>query len=172
MNGITGSAGFGANNNNNTSSLFGQSKPAFGATATTGGGGLFGSGTAATTGASGGFGGFGSTNNNNSTTGGGLFGSQSKPAFTANSGGGGLFGGGNSGGFGSTTNQPANAFGVSSALSQNNAVCEGTGSTPYTASPEKDGSMTNQYQSISFMAPYKNFSLEVSYISWFLIGRC
>ena len=170
---ITGSAGFGANNNNNTTSLFGQSKPAFGATPTTGGGGLFGSSTAATSGTPGGFGGgFGSTNTNNNTTGGGLFGSQPKPAFGGNAGGGGLFGGGNTSGFGSTTNQPTNAFGASSALSQNNAVCEGTGSTPFTVVPEKDGNMNNHYQSISFMAPYKNFSLEVKITFWVLDGNC
>ena len=157
-----GSGGFGTTTPNTNG--FGQ-RPGFGNTTTTSGGGLFGGGTA-TTGASGGFGGFGNSNNN-TASGGSLFGSTAqKPAFGGGNTGGGIFGGGSSnvaGGFGS--NQQTGAFGtpISSALGQNNVECQGTGSTPFTAHTEKEGtgSMTNHYQSISFMAPYKNFSFEV-----------
>lgn len=93
-----------------------------------------------------------------------MFGSTaSKPAFGNGSTGGGLFGSTNTGGFGSTNNQQTSGFGASTALNQNNAVCEGTGSTPFSAYTEKEGTgaMTNHFQSISFMAPYKNFSFEV-----------
>ena len=161
---MTGSGGFGSAATNPTP--FGQNRPAFGAPATTtSGGGLFGSGTA-TAGAGGGFGGFGNTTNNNNASGGGLFGAP-KPAF-GNGNTGGLFGGSNTSntGFGATNNQQTSAFGapISSALGNNNAECQGTGSTPFQAFTEKDGtsSMSNHFQSISFMAPYKNFSFEVS----------
>ena len=159
-----GSGGFGSASTNTTP--FGQNRPEFGAPATTtSGGGLFGGGTA-TAGASGGFGGFGNTSNNNNASGGGLFGA-SKPAFGSGTAGG-LFGGGNTqnNGFGSTNNQQTSAFGapVSSALGNNNAECQGTGSTPFQALTEKEGasSTSNHFQSISFMAPYKNFSFEAS----------
>ena len=165
----TGSSGFGAGNTG--SGGFGQNRPAFGAATTTSGGGLFGSGTA-TAGTSGGFGGFGNTNNsNNNASGGALFGSAAaKPAFGAVNTGGGLFGGGNTtGGFGSGNTQTTGAFGQpnSSALGQNVGECQGTGNTPFSAFTEKEsatGSMTNHFQSISFMAPYRNFSFEVSRI--------
>ena len=147
---------------------FGQNRPAFGASTTSSGGGLFGGGTA-TAGTTSGFGGFGSsTNNNNNTSAGGLFGSTQKPAFGVGNTAGGLFGGGSTGGgFGSTNNQQqTSAFGapISSALGTNNAECQGTGSTPFSAFTEKEGTgnTTNHFQSISFMAPYKNFSFEVS----------
>ena len=160
------SGGFGAAS---STTPFGQNRSGgFGATTSTAGGGLFGSGTA-TAGTSGGFGGFGSNSNNNNASGGGLFGSAPKPAFGAtNTGtGGGLFGsGGTGGGFGSTNNQSAGAFGQpnSTALGANVGECQGSGSTPFTAFTEKEGTgaMTNHFQSISFMAPYKNFSFEVS----------
>ncbi|KAG8531067.1 uncharacterized protein KY384_004424 [Bacidia gigantensis] len=160
--GNTNTGGFGSNNTTNTTSLFGaQNKPAFGSTTSgSGGGGLFGSGTA-TTGNSGGFGAFGSNNNNNQNTG-GLFGSTttSKPAFGGGSTGGGLFGSPNTG-FGTTNNQSTGAFG-SAPFGQGNATCEGTGSTPFSAYTEKEGTsnITNHYQSVSFMAPYKNWSFE------------
>ncbi len=54
---------------------------------------------------------------------------------------------------------------MSSALSQNNAECQGTGGTPFSATTEKEnttGNMTNHFQSISVMQPYKNFSFEAS----------
>ncbi len=162
MNFVTGTGGFGTT----TTTPFGQTRPAFGAS-TTSGSGLFG-GSTATAGSTGGFGGFGSTtNNNNSNSGGGLFGSTQKPAFGTGNTGGGLFGTGNTGGgFGSTNNQQqTGAFGapISSALGTNNAECQGTGSTPFSAYIEKEGAgnTNNHFQSISFMAPYKNFSFEV-----------
>ena len=158
---VTGTGGFGTNN-----APFGQNRPAFGASTTSSGGGLFGGGTA-TAGTASGFGGFGSTTNNNNTSSGGLFGSTPKPAFGGGNTAGGLFGSGNTGGgFGSTNNQQASAFNapISSALGMNNAECQGTGSTPFSAYTEKEGTgnTTNHFQSISFMAPYKNFSFEVS----------
>lgn len=129
---------------------------------------MFGSNTA-TAGTSTGFGGFGS---NNANTGGGLFGGSgvSKPAFGSSqpATGTSLFGGGGgTGGFGSSNNQTTTAFGgapLSSALASNNAECQGTGSTPFQTTSEKEGTgnLTNHYQSITFMQPYKNFSFEVS----------
>ena len=160
-----GTGGFGVATTNTTP--FGQTRPAFGASTTTGGSGLFGGGTA-TAGSTSGFGGFGSTTNSNNTSGGGLFGSTQKPAFGGGNTGGGLFGSANTGGgFGSANNQPqAGAFGapISSALGTNTAECQGTGSTPFSAYTEKEGTgnTTNYFQSISFMPPYKNFSFEVS----------
>lgn len=64
-------------------------------------------------------------------------------------------------------NQTTSAFGQpnSTALGGNVGECQGTGSTPFTAWTEKEngtGNMTNHFQSISFMGPYKNFSFEVS----------
>ena len=151
----TGTGGFGAATTN--ASPFGQNRPAFGAPATTTSGSLFGS-TTATAGSTGGFGGFGNTNNN--TSGGGLFGAQ-KPAF----GGGSLFGSSTTPntGFSLNSNQQSSAFPISSALGGNNAECQGTGNTPFTAFTEKEatGGVTNHFQSISFMQPYKNFSFEV-----------
>ena len=163
-----GTSGFGSALTNSTP--FGQNRPAFGSS-TTSAGGLFGSGTA-TSGTSGGFGGFGgnsnNSGNNNNASSGGLFGSASKPAFGANTGGG-LFGGGGNtaGGFGSSNTQNTSAFGTSSALGQNVGECQGTGSAPFQPFTEKEGgtgNQTNHFQSISFMAPYKNFSFEVSFL--------
>ncbi len=110
------------------------------------------------------FSGFGA--NSAGTTSGGMFGAPNKPAFggTQGSSGGSLFGGGT--GFGSQPNQPTSAFGapISSALGPNSAECQGTGSTPFQATTEKEGTTSgiNHFQSISFMQPYKNFSFEVS----------
>lgn len=163
-NSVIGTGGFGVATTNTTP--FGQNRPAFGASTSTGGNGLFGGGTA-TAPSTGGFGGFGSTtNNNNNTSTGGLFGSTQKPAFGGGNTGGGLFGN-TGGGFGTTNNQQqTGAFGapISSALGANNAECQGTGSTPFLAYTEKEGtgSMNNHFQSVSFMQPYKNFSFEVS----------
>ena len=163
--------GFGSTPANN--SAFGQNRPAFGASnPTTSGGGLFGGGTA-TAGTSGGFGGFGA-NTNNTTSSGGLFGQNAqKPAFGSGNTGSGLFGN-TGGGFGQTNTQTTGAFGapVSSALSQNNAECQGTGGTPFSAFTEKEGSSnaTNNFQSISFMPPYQKFSFEVRPLK-FLKGR-
>ena len=166
---IPGSSGFGSTSNNNSSPFGQQNKPAFG-TATSGGG-LFGS---TTTTAGGGFGGFGSTSTNNSA-GGGLFGSTPKPAFggSGTTTGSGLFGSTNNNtGFGSTNNQSTGSFG--SPFGQNNAVCEGTGSTPFSAVTEKEGSsnVTNHFQSVSCMPPYKNWSFEVSQSEISVCSRC
>jgi len=131
---------------------------------TTGGGGLFGGGTA-TAGTSGGFGGFGGTTANNNA-GGGLFGQPAaqKPAFGAGTTGGGLFGGNAGGGFGQPSNQTVGAFGGPANIGQNVPECQGTGSTPFQAFSEREGngSMTNHFQSISTMEPYKKYSYEVS----------
>lgn len=159
----TGTGGFGSGTTN-SSPFSQQQKPLFGASTTaTSGGGLFGSGTA-TAAPSSGFGGFG--NNNNSSTGNSLFGSTPKPAFGSSTNGGGLFGGGNTQttGFGAANNQQTGPFGNPMIGGANNAECQGTNSTPFTAFQDKEGngSMTNHYQSISFMQPYKNFSFEVS----------
>ena len=150
-------SGFGATSSSSTP--FGAGKPAFsaGSTSTSG---LFGSTPSTSTPAFGGFGG-----NSTSNTSGGLFGAANKPAFGATqSSGGSLFGGGSV--FGSPANQTTSAFGapLSSALGSNSAECQGTGSTPFSAYTEKEGtgSQMNHFQSISFMQPYRNFSFEVS----------
>ena len=150
-------SGFGATGSGSTP--FGAQKPAFGAGSTSSGG-LFGSTPSTSTPAFGGFGG-----SNTSNTSGGLFGASNKPAFGGTQpSGGSLFGGGS--GFGSQTNQTTSAFSapLSSALGSNSAECQGTGSTPFQAYTEKEGtgSQMNHFQSISFMQPYKNFSFEVS----------
>lgn len=122
-------------------------------------------GNQATSGSSGAFGGgFGSSNAN--TNSGGLFGTANKTTFGGSqpSSSGTLFGSGSST-FGSNNTQPQSAFGapISSALSANNADCQGTGSTPFQAFTEKEGAASNQinhFQSITFNQPYKNFSFE------------
>ncbi|MCJ1249171.1 hypothetical protein MMC30_006394 [Trapelia coarctata] len=167
---ITSSTGSGFGTSNSTP--FGAAKPAFGAS-TTSSGSLFGS-TTATSGTTA-FGGFGSTPANTSSSsgfgggaaGGGLFGTTPKPTFgTGGSTGGGLFGTGSTGSaFGSGTSQPTSMFSgpQSTALGGNTADAPGTGSTPFQAFTEKDApgnSLTNQFQSISFMQPYQKYSFE------------
>ena len=159
--GATGGFGSGSG-----TSSFGQNRASgFGATTSTAGSGLFGSGTA-TAGTSGGFGGFGgnsNTNNNtNNASGGGLFKSPFGASITAGNNAP-AFGASTGGGFGSASNQSTGMFNQpnSTALGANIGECQGTGSTPFTAFTEKEGSTTNHFQSISFMAPYKNFSAEV-----------
>ncbi|KAL3423762.1 nucleoporin autopeptidase [Phlyctema vagabunda] len=177
--GSTGGA-FGTTQN---AGAFGASKPSgFGASATTGGG-LFGSNTATTTGTSGGFGGFGG--NNSQTTSGGfgtnnttsLFGGGSKPATTG-------FGGAapttstGFGGFGQNNNNNTNAatggFGGSPAIGAT-GECQGTGSTPFQATVEKEPNTTsnqqNSFQSISFQAPYQKFSPEELRLADYAQGR-
>ena len=153
--------GFGAGASNSTAP-FGGGTSAFGSNATTSSS-LFG-GTPATANSSTGFGGFGGSNTNNTSN--SLFGGTGKSTFGGNTSGGSLFGGGTTGtGFGSTTNQPSSAFGapISSALAPATAESQGTGSTPFQPFTEKESgsNVANQYQSISFMQPYKNFSFEV-----------
>lgn len=158
----TAGTGFGATSTNATP--FGSNRSGFGTNATTSGA-MFGSNTA-TAGASSGFGGFGATNNNNNTSG-SLFGGSNKSAFgTGNASGGSIFGGGSGGNaFGTASNQPTSAFGapLSSALGANVAESQGTASTPFQATLEKESgtATSNNYQSISFMQPYKNYSFEV-----------
>lgn len=77
-----------------------------------------------------------------------------------------MFGGG--GGFGSNTNNntttgafgsTGSGFGAAAAPPPNN----GTGVAPFSAFSEKDGATGNQsqqYQTITFMSPYQNYSLE------------
>ena len=162
---------FDTGNNTNTgfgssSSPFSQNRSTFGAPQQSAGG-LFGGGTT-TNNTNTGFGGFGGNNNaNNSSTGGGLFGGgANKPAFGAGTTtGGGLFGGSGSTGGGFGQPQNTNAFGgaTGSALGPGVPESQGTGSTPFQATTEKEGtgSQTNHFQSISCMLPYKNYSTEV-----------
>ncbi|KAL9614351.1 MAG: hypothetical protein Q9167_001154 [Letrouitia subvulpina] len=156
-----GSGGFGATGS--TSTPFGSSNTGFGSTNNTSGG-IFG-GNQATSGSSGGFGG-GFSSGNANTNSGGLFGAANKTPFGGSqpSSSGTLFGSG-SNTFGSNNTQPQSAFGapISSALSANNADCQGTGSTPFQAYTEKEGTVgnqTNHFQSLTFNQPYKNFSFE------------
>ncbi|KIV80411.1 hypothetical protein PV11_07911 [Exophiala sideris] len=175
--------GFGNNTTPNTSgSLFGN-KPAsnpFGASTNTGGG-LFGSSTtqnntgfgSSTTG------GFGSTNTGagfGGNTGGSTFSfgnAANKPAFGSTNTTTPLFGQGGSGttgGFGSST---FGAAGAGTALSnQPVPPSDGTASTPFTPTLEKDASgQSNNYQSINFMAPYQKYSFEELRIADYNAGR-
>ncbi|PLB55023.1 hypothetical protein P170DRAFT_421646 [Aspergillus steynii IBT 23096] len=159
--------GFGANTQNQSNSLF--SKPAgsgFG-TGTSTGGGMFGSGTTPTAGGSG-FGstGFGASANTGGFgspgAGGSIFGNKSGgTGFGSSAGTGGAFGSG--GGFGSNTATPTTGFGSGTGSAfQSVPPSDGTGSTPFSAFTEKDGasSVTNHYQSISFMQPYSKYCFE------------
>lgn len=153
-------------------SLFGQSKPAFGAT-TSAGTSLFGN---TATAGSGGFGTgsspFGGTTANSSpfgggNTGGGFSFGQSKPAF-GSGGGTGLFGSSSSAtgttGFGNTQTNPFGQAGVGTALGQGVPPSEGTAITPFNPTNEKEptGNGTNSFQSINFMPAYSKYSFEVS----------
>jgi nuclear pore complex protein Nup98-Nup96 len=167
---ICSTGGFGQSTG--TTSLFGPSKPAFGAT-TSSGTSLFGN--TATAGSSG-FGGssstFGGTTANNSTFGGsnpvgGFSFGQPKPAF-GSGGGTGLFGstGSTAGGsgFGTSQSNPFGQAGAGTALGQGVPPSEGTNITPFNATNEKDptGNGTNSFQSINFMPAYSKYSFEVS----------
>ncbi|KAF2830909.1 hypothetical protein CC86DRAFT_379124 [Ophiobolus disseminans] len=175
-----GGGGFGSNTGN---TAFG-SKP-FGSSTT--GGGLFGGSSTGT-----GFGGFGSNNNNNNNasttpafgasnnTAGSLFGGA-KTGFGASTGtgGGGLFGGNTGGGFGTTaanTNTNTGGFGATGGgfASNQNQPNNGTASTPFSAFSEKDGATgnaTSQYQTITFISPYQNYSLEELRVADYNQGR-
>lgn len=168
--------GFGSNN---TTSAFGQNKPAFGAPATTSAGtGLFGGGNAT---APGGFGGFGSNTNQSSgfgstSTGGGLFGAN-KPAttFGNTSNTGGLFGGGGAatttGGFGAGT---AGGFGSGTGFGgAQSAQCQGTDGIPFQPVNEKETGTGGQiqYQTITTMDQYKNWSFEELRVADYLKGK-
>lgn len=164
-------SGFGASTT--ATNPFGGNRTAFG-TSPASSGSMFGSNTA-TAGTSNAFGGFGGTNS--SSTSGSLFAGSSKPAFgSGNTSSGSLFGGGSGGNsFGASNNQTTSAFGnpLSSALGANTADCQGTGSTPFQAYTEKESgsNVSNQYQSISFMQNYKNFSFEVCYHHVFCVAE-
>lgn len=173
----SGFTGFGSSTNTGTS-LFGN-KPATGFGANTATTGLFGgnNNTTTTTGfGSGGFGtstsagGFGSnTNTNNSFS----FGNNAnKPAFGASTttplfgqGGAGTTGGfGNTGAFGSS--------GTGTALNQPVGPSEGTASTPFAPTSEKEpNGVTNNYQSITFQQPYQKYSFEELRLADYNAGR-
>ncbi|KIX06323.1 uncharacterized protein Z518_04298 [Rhinocladiella mackenziei CBS 650.93] len=177
--------GFGSNNNNNNNnnssgSLFGN-KPAsnpFGSSTTNTGGGLFGGSTNNTAGfgsSTGGFGNntstFGSNTNTNSAF---TFGNANKPAFGSNTSSTPLFGQGGAGTTGTFGTQ--NAFGAAgsgTALSnQPVPPSEGTASTPYAPTLEKDNAGQNSnYQSINFMAPYQKYSFEELRLADYNAGR-
>ncbi|KAE8133421.1 nuclear protein 96-domain-containing protein [Aspergillus pseudotamarii] len=186
--GTSSGGGFGAGTQNQSNSLFGSQNRTGGfGTGTSTGGSLFGGGagatTATTTTPSGGFGGFGSTGNtggfgsSNNTTGGGLFGNKTATGTGTGTGTGfgsstGTTGGfGTSGGFGSGTA----GFGSGSGTAFQQAVppSDGTGSTPFSPFTEKDGntSVTNHYQSISFMQPYNKYSFEELRLGDYQQGR-
>jgi nuclear pore complex protein Nup98-Nup96 len=158
------------------SSLFGAKPNPFGASTTTantgGGGGLFGA-ASQTTPAFGGTGGFGNANN---TTSGFSFG-QSKPAaFGAGATGGSLFSSGQATAnpFGNTSSSPFGA-GSGTALSpQPVPPSDGTASTPFAVTVEKDtptSSQSNAYQSITFQQPYQKYSFEELRLADYNAGR-
>ncbi|KIX97209.1 uncharacterized protein Z520_07324 [Fonsecaea multimorphosa CBS 102226] len=173
-----GSPGFGGNTNT-SGSLFGN-KPAtnpFGSTTTNTGGGLFGSSNTNTGFGSGG--GFGSTNNNafgsNTGSSGFSFGGASKPAFGSSTNSTPLFGQGGAGttsGFGSTSS-PFGAAGSGTALSnQPVPPSEGTASTQYAPTLEKEAAgLSSNYQSINFMPPYQKYSFEELRLADYNAGR-
>ncbi|RAL17550.1 nucleoporin family protein [Aspergillus homomorphus CBS 101889] len=160
--------GFGTNNQTQGNSLFGTSKPSgFGTTQPSGTGSLFGSNATSTAGNSG-FGGFGSPANTGSSgfggsTGGGLFGANKTTGGFGNTTGTTGFGtsGGSTGGFGGGV-APAFGGGSGTAFGQAVPPSDGTGSTPFSPFTEKDAasSVTNHYQSITFMQPYSKYSFE------------
>ncbi|KAK1138831.1 hypothetical protein N8T08_001748 [Aspergillus melleus] len=166
--GTSTGGGFGANTQNQSNSLF--SKPAgsgFG-TGTSTGGGMFGGGT--TTAGGSGFGstGFGASANTGgfgspgAGGGGSIFGNKSGgTGFGSSAGTGGAFGSG--GGFGSNNATSNTGFGSGAGSAfQSVPPSDGTGSTPFSAYTEKEGTsnVTNQYQSISFMQPYSKYCFE------------
>jgi nuclear pore complex protein Nup98-Nup96 len=125
----------------------------------------------------GGFGGGAATNNTTTsgfggtnTSGGGLFGSKPSGFGTAatTTGSSNMFGASNntSGGFGTNTSTgfgTSNTSGGFGAGASNIAPNNGTGTTPFQAIQEKEAGNANsqaQYQTITFMQPYQNFSLE------------
>ncbi|OJJ40627.1 hypothetical protein ASPWEDRAFT_101797 [Aspergillus wentii DTO 134E9] len=181
--GSGGGFGSGTQNNQSNSLFGGQNRTGSGfGTSTSGGGSLFGGGTSTAGGTGfgggGGFGGStGSTGGFGSTgtgTGGGLFGSKpatggfgSPAGTTGTTGGFGSTAGG--GGFGST----GFGGGTGTAFQQAVPPCEGTGSTPFNPFTEKDGNstVTNHYQSISFMQPYSKYSFEELRLGDYQQGR-
>ncbi|KAE8145513.1 nuclear protein 96-domain-containing protein [Aspergillus avenaceus] len=189
--GTSSGGGFGSNTNNQSGSLFGSQNRTSGfGTGTSAGGSLFGGGGTSTTGTGGGFGGFGSTSNSgggfgsSNNTGGGLFGNKTGGGFGGSTGT--TTGGfGTSGGFGTGagagaatgtgTGTGTGAFGSGTGTAFQQAVppSDGTGSTPFNAFTEKDGntSVTNHYQSISFMQPYSKYCFEELRLGDYQQGR-
>ncbi|KAH0556405.1 hypothetical protein GP486_005674 [Trichoglossum hirsutum] len=172
----TGGGGFGTNTNAGTSTnLFGAKPSGFG-TATTTSGSIFGSGTS-TAPTSNAFGGFGSTTTTTpfggGTTGGNIFASN-KSSFggtnTTGTTGTNIFGGGTGSAFGANASTTS-AFPASTALGGTPEQCPGTGGTPFQPFTEKEASITNQYQSISFQQPYQRFSFEELRLADYLQGR-
>ncbi|RAQ42529.1 nucleoporin SONB [Aspergillus flavus] len=181
--------GFGTGAQNQSNSLFGSQNRTggFGTGTSATGGSLFGGNaggtTATTTTTGGGFGGFGSTGNtggfgsSNNTTGGGLFGNKTATATGTGTGFGsstGATGGfGTSGGGFGTSGTTGFGSGSGTAFQQAVPPSDGTGSTPFSAFTEKDGntSVTNHYQSISFMQPYNKYSFEELRLGDYQQGR-
>jgi nuclear pore complex protein Nup98-Nup96 len=168
---IFSSTGFGTNTQTQNTSLFGSGTQnrtsGFGTTANTGQG-LFG-GTTPNTGATSGFGtgtGFGTTSTGTTGFGGsantntGLFGNKAGTGFGTSSTGTTGFGASGTTGFGAGATNTG--FGGTGTAFQGAQTCEGTGGTPFNPFTEKDtnSSVTNHYQSISFMQPYSKFSFE------------
>ncbi|BAE58206.1 unnamed protein product [Aspergillus oryzae RIB40] len=187
--GTSSGGGFGTGAQNQSNSLFGSQNRTggFGTGTSATGGSLFGGNaggtTATTTTTGGGFGGFGSTGNtggfgsSNNTTGGGLFGNKTATATGTGTGFGsstGATGGfGTSGGGFGTSGTTGFGSGSGTAFQQAVPPSDGTGSTPFSAFTEKDGntSVTNHYQSISFMQPYNKYSFEELRLGDYQQGR-
>jgi nuclear pore complex protein Nup98-Nup96 len=180
------STGFGSNNTASATSLFGPKPNPF-ATSTSAantGGSLFGNtGTANTA-----FGntnaGFGASNTantgfgaNNNTGSGFSFGQNKTSAFGSGATGGlfGQSGQGTTGGFGAASSSPFGGSGSGTALSnQPVPPSEGTASTPFAPTVEKDtptSTQSNAYQSISFMPPYQKYSFEELRLADYNSGR-
>ncbi|KAJ5595273.1 uncharacterized protein N7459_001481 [Penicillium hispanicum] len=169
--------GFGSNTQNQSNSLFGsQSRPGgfgtttntsgnlFGGTSTPGTGSSFGSGGGFGTGNTGAFG-------SNTNTSGGLFGNKPAGTFGSSTTGGSTFGSNTGFGGAGATNT---GFGASGTAFQGNPpTCEGTGGTQFSPFTEKDNNstVTNHYQSVSFMQPYSKFSFEELRLADYQQGR-
>ena len=101
-------------------------------------------------------------------TGGGIFSADTTPAFgSQNNTGGILFGSGGGVNAVGTTRQYAFGFGssVGNVHKLSAIECQGTAGAPFLPFQEKDnaaGSVTNHYQTVACMVPYRNFSFEVS----------
>ena len=165
--------GFGSNTTS-SNSLFGAKPNPFASSTTatnTGSGGLFGA-TSQTGNAFGSTGGFGSTGN---TTSGFSFG-QTKPAFGSGTTGGSLFSSGTStnNAFGATSSSPFGAGSGTALSTQPVPPSDGTASTPFAPTVEKDSptsSQSNSYQSITFMQPYQKYSFEELRLADYNAGR-
>ena len=166
--------GFGSNTASSNSIFGAKSSNPFASSTTatnTGGTGLFGATSQTGTGF-GSTGGFGNTGN---TTSGFSFG-QSKPAFGSGTTGGSLFSSqtGTNNAFGATSSSPFNAGSGTALSAQPVAPSDGTASTPFAPTVEKDSptsSQSNSYQSITFMQPYQKYSFEELRLADYNAGR-